>query len=108
MIYGHFQSTGAYDAAQGLSDFFNICFQDKDVPDFDTRWDQILLGTSVMPSEKALEGLGKNKLQGSEQLQTVFAMHKQELSRDHVTPSYQRLRNMVRQHIDQPIKTRKF
>ena len=27
MIYDHFQATGAYDAAQGLSDLLNICLQ---------------------------------------------------------------------------------
>ena len=55
MIYGHFQSTGAYDT--GLSDLFSICLQDGDVQDCDTRWDQILVGTSEMPSENVLEGL---------------------------------------------------
>ena len=69
LIHGHFQSTGAYDTARGLSDLFSICFQVNDVQDFDTRWDQILLGTSVM-----LEGWYTNRLQGTEQLQTVFAM----------------------------------
>ena len=42
MIYGHFQSTGAYDTAHGLSESFSICLQHDDVQDFDTRWDQIL------------------------------------------------------------------
>ena len=37
-IYGHFQSTAAHDAAQGLSDCSNICLQNDDVQDFDTRW----------------------------------------------------------------------
>ena len=41
MIYGHFQSTAACDAAQGLSDLFNTCLQNDDVQDFDTRCDQI-------------------------------------------------------------------
>ena len=81
MIYGHFQSTVAYDAARSLSDFISICLQDDDVQDFDTRWDPILLGTSEMPPENVLEGLYRNRLQGSEQLQTAFAMYKQELSR---------------------------
>ena len=74
MIYGLFQSTGAYDAAQGLSDLFNICLQDV-VQDFDSRWDQILLGTSEMPPENVPEGLHRNKLQGSEQLQTSIAVY---------------------------------
>ena len=73
MIYSHFQSTRAYDAGQGLSDLFNICLRNDDVQDFDTRWDQILLGTSDMPRENVLKGLYKNKLQGSERLQTVFS-----------------------------------
>ena len=48
------------------------------------------------------------KLQGSEQLQTVLALYNQELNRDQLAPSYHRLRTMVRQHIDQTIRTRNF
>ena len=47
--------------------------------------------------------LYKMKLQGSEQLQTVLAMYNRELNRYKVTPSFQRLRTMVREHIDQMI-----
>ena len=61
-----------------------------------------------MPPENVLEGLYKNKLQGSEQLQTVFAMYNLELNRDQVAPSFQKLRKMVRQHIDQTIRRRNF
>ena len=75
MIYDHFQETGAYDAAQGLSDLFNIYLQNDDVQDFDTRWDQILSGTAEMPPENVFEGLYQKKLQISEQLQTVLAMY---------------------------------
>ena len=99
MIYVHFQSTGASDTAQGLSDLLSICLQDADVQDFDTRWDQILLGTIEMP---------RNRLQGFEQLQTVFAMYNQELSRDRVPPSCEKLRKMVRQHVDQTIRAQNF
>ena len=41
------------------------------------------------------ECLYRNRLQGSEQTQTVFAMYNQELSRDRVAPSYQKLRRVV-------------
>ena len=60
LINGHFQSSGAYDTAQGLADLFSICVEDDD-QDSDTRWDQILLGTSEMPPEKVLEGLCRNR-----------------------------------------------
>ena len=103
-----FQATGAYVAAQGLSDLFKICLQNDDVQDFDTRQDQIPFGTSELPHENVLEGLYNMKLQGSDQLQTVLALYKQEMNRDKVTPSYQRLRTMVRQRIDPTIRTRTF
>ena len=51
-----------------------------------------LLGTSEMPPENVLKGLNKNRMQGSEQLQTLFAMYNQELSRDRVTSIYRTLR----------------
>ena len=50
-----------------------------------------------MPLENVQEGLYKNKLQGSDN---------QEVNRDEVTPCFQRLRTMVRQHVDQTIRTR--
>ena len=98
-----FKSTGAYDAAQGMSGLFNICLQNDDVQDFDQRWDQILLGTSELPHENVLEVSYTIKLQGSDQLQTLLALYNQELNRDRVTPSCQRLRTMARQHVDQTI-----
>ena len=47
-------------------------------------------------------------LEGSEKLQTVFATYNQELNRGQVAPTYQKLRKMVRQHIDQTTRTRNF
>ena len=111
VIYDHFQATGAYDAAQGLSDLFHICLHEDDIQDFDTRWDQALLTTSEIPQENVLEGLYKMQLQGSAQLQTVLAMlamYDQETDRDPVLPSHQRLATVVRRHIDQMIRTRNF
>ena len=35
MIYEHFRAAGADDAAQGLSDLFNVRLQNDDVQDFD-------------------------------------------------------------------------
>ena len=36
LIYHHFRATGAHDAAQGLSDLFNICSKSDDFQDFET------------------------------------------------------------------------
>ena len=46
------------------------------------------------------------KIRESVQLQTVSAMYEQEIDRDRGMPSYERLRTMVRRHIDQMIRTR--
>ena len=107
MIHDHFQATGAYDAAQRLSDLFNICLHDDDLQDFDTRLYQVQLTTSEMPQENVFEGLYKMKLQGSAQHQTALAVYDQGMNRDRVLQSYQRLRTLVR-HIDQMIRMRNF
>ena len=57
-------------------------------------------------SAQPLEGLYKSKLQDSVQLQTVLALCEQQLDRDRAVPSCQRLKTMVRRHIDQMIRTR--
>ena len=93
MVYGHFQSTRAYDRAQALSDLFSICLQDDDGQHFDTRWDQILAGTSEIPPENVIEGLYTNRFRKT--FRTVIAMYNQELSRDRVVPSYQKFQTPV-------------
>ena len=75
MIHGHFQSTGAYDAAQDLSDLFNIRLHNDDVQDFAAKWDQALWCTSEIPTEMVLEGLYKSRAQDTVQLHTVLALY---------------------------------
>ena len=84
MIHDHCQATGACDAAQGLSDLFNIYLHDDDLQDFDTRLDQVLLTTSEIPEENVSEGLYKMKLQGSAQHQTALAVYDQGKSRSSI------------------------
>ena len=104
MMYDDFQATGAYDAARSLSDQFNMCSHDDDVQDFDTRGDQILLGTSEIPQKNVRGGSYKMKLRGSVQFQTVLAMYDPEIDRNRALPSYQRLKTMERQKIDKTIR----
>ena len=96
MIYEHFRATGAYEAAQGLSDLYNIQLLNDDVQDFDTRWDQALLAASEMPTEMVLESSYKSKLQDPVQLQTALALYEQEDIRNDGQQSYSRLKTSVR------------
>ena len=90
MIYDHFRATGAYDAAQGLSDLFNIGLHEDDVQDFETKWDHALLAVGEIPSETVLEG------QDSVQRQTVLGMYEQENVRNNDPPNYSRLKSPER------------
>ena len=81
MICEHFRATGAYDAAQGLSDLFNARLQNDDVQDFDPKWDQALLSASEVPTDMVLEGEKRN---------------------------YSRWKIAVRRNIDQQMRTRNF
>ena len=72
-----FEQTGAFDAAQGLSDLINIYLHDDDIQDFDIRWEQALLSASEVPKGNVLESLCKTRIR--ESVQTVFAMYEQEI-----------------------------
>ena len=70
--------------------------------------DQAPLAAGEIPAETVLEGLYKSKIRDSVQLQTVLAMYEQATDRDRAMPSNQRLKAMVRRHIDQMVRTRNF
>ena len=46
MIYEDFRDSGGYEAVRSLSNPFSTSFQNDDVQDFDTKWDQVLLAAS--------------------------------------------------------------
>ena len=91
-----------------LSDLFNVSLHGENIQDFETRWDQALLSASEVPKQNVLESVYKMKIRESVQVQTVLAIHDQEIDRDRAMTSYQRLKTMVRRHIDQMIRTRNF
>ena len=105
-IYEHFRATGAHEAVQGLSDWFNIRLRNDDVQDFDTTWHQALLSASENPPEMFLEGFFKSELQDSVQFQTVLTMYEQENIRNNERPNDSRLKTPVRRHIDQTTVTK--
>ena len=93
---------------QGLSDLFTVSLQNDDVQDFDVRWDQALLSVREMASHVILEGLYTSKLPDSFQLQTVMALHDQEVARNNGTLNYQQLNTAVKHHIYQRMRNRNF
>ena len=53
--------TGAHDTVLDYADLFSVTLHDDNVQDFDTRWDEVLLPMSKIPSDDILESLHKLK-----------------------------------------------
>ena len=101
MIYECFRVTGAHEAVLDYSDLFSITLHSNDIQDFDTRWDQVLLSTSEVPSGSILECVHKMRRRESVQLRTVLAMCEREISQNQSKPSNQKLKTMEKKHTDQ-------
>ena len=50
IIYDYFRVTGAHDTVLDHADLFSIGLRKDDVQDFDTRWDEILLSVTKVPT----------------------------------------------------------
>ena len=86
-----------------------FCLQNDDVQDFDTRWDQILLGTSKLPHNNVLQGSYKNWIcRVPINFRLCWLCTIKNWIETKVAPSFQKLRMMTRQHVDQMIKTHNF
>ena len=91
MIYDYFRVAGAYDTVMDFADcslslFIMIMFRK-----FDTRWDEVLLSMTKIPSDDILESLYKLRIRGSAQLKTVFDLYDVEIHQKILMPNNQRL-----------------
>ena len=50
MIYNYFWVTGAHDTVLDYADLLTITLCNDDVQEFDTRWDEILLSMTKIPT----------------------------------------------------------
>ena len=55
LIYEYFRVTGANDSAENYADLFTVALRNDNVQEFDTKWDEILLSMTRIPSEDILE-----------------------------------------------------
>ena len=72
MIYDYFRVTGAHDTVSDYADLFSVTVHDDNIQEFDTRWDEVLLSLSKIPSDDILESLCKLRIRESAQLKTVL------------------------------------
>ena len=90
MIYDYFRVIGAHDTVLDYADLFSVTLQDDDVQEFDTRWDEVPLSMSKIPSDDILESLYKLRIRESAQLKTVLELYDMEIHQKISVPNYQK------------------
>ena len=68
---------------------------------FDFRWNEVLLSTHEIPSDRNLKSQHKTRIRASAQLKTVLALYEQDIVQKDMRPSYQGMKTMVKTFLDQ-------
>ena len=96
LIYEYFRVTGANDSVENYADLFTIALRNGDIQEFDSKWDEILLSMTQIPSDDILEGLYKLRIRESEKLKTVLELYNMEIHPMKAGPDCDRLTMMVK------------
>ena len=107
LIYEYFRVTGANASVENFADRFTIGLR-NDVQEFDSKWDDILLSMTQIPSDDILEGLYKKRMRDSEKLKTVLDVYNMEIHQKKAGPDYHRLKTMVKRSIEQNLRMKNF
>ena len=70
--------------------FFSFTLRDDNVQEFDTRWNEVLLSVSKIPTNDVLESLYKLRIRESVQLKTVLELYDMEIHQKISMPNYQK------------------
>ena len=97
LIYEYFRVTGANDSVENYADLFTVVLRNDDIQVFDSKWDEILLSMTQIPSDEILESLCKLRKRGSEKLKTVLELYKMEIHQKKAGPDCHRLKTMVKE-----------
>ena len=108
LIYEYFRVTGANDSVENCADVFTIDLRNDDIQEFDSKWDEILLSMTQIPSDEILEGLYKQRIRESEKLKTALELYDLETHQKKLGPDYHRLKAMVKRSIEQEIRNKNF
>ena len=73
-----------------------------------TRWDDVLLSMSKIPSNEILENLYKLRIREFDQLKTVLELYDMEIHQKISVPTCQKLITMVMGSTDQKLRSRNF
>ena len=79
LIYEYFRVTGANDSVENYADLFTVVLLNDDIQEFDSKWDEILLSMTRIPSDDILESLYELRIRESEKLKTVLELYNMEI-----------------------------
>ena len=68
------RSRDGHDTVLDYADLFSVTLHDDTVQEFNTRWDEVLLSLSKVPSNDILESLYNLRIRESVQLKTVLEL----------------------------------
>ena len=88
MIYDYFRVTGAHCTVLDYADLFSVTPHDDNVQEFDTRWDEVRLSMSKIPSDDILESLYKLSIRESDQHETVLELYDIEIHQKISMPNF--------------------
>ena len=104
LIYEYFPVTGANDFVENYADLFTVVLRNDD----DSKWDEILLSMTQIPSDDILESLYKLRIRESETLKTVLELYDLEIHQKKLGPDDHRLKTVVKRSIEQEIRNKNF
>ena len=91
LIYEYFRVTGANDSVWNYGDLFTTVLRNHDLQEFDSKWDEVLLSMSKIPSDETLESLYKMRIRGSARLESVSELYDMEIHQKILMPNYQKM-----------------
>ena len=68
---------------------YSLLLHDDNIQELDTRWDEILLSMTNVPSDDVLESLYKLRVRESVQPKTVLELYDKEVHQKISMPNYQ-------------------
>ena len=107
-IYEYLRVTVSHASVENYADLFTISLRNDNIQGFHSKWDEILLSMTQIPSDDILESLFKIRIRESEKLKTVLEWYDLETHQKKFGPDYQRLKTMVKRGIEQEIRNKNF
>ena len=92
LIYEYFRVTGANDSVENYADLFTVVLRNEDIQELDSKWDEILLSMTQIPSDDIFGSLYKLRIRGSEKIKTVLELYNMEIHQKKAGPDYYRLK----------------